>query len=138
MAKLRTPTKTIKQVITLSAPAPVVFEALANPKIHSVFTSAKATGRTRIGAKVTAHDGYIEGRILEVIPGRKIVQEWKTAEWPEGFPPSHLVWSIVKTARGSRLTMIHSCVPAGQAARYRQGWHEYYWTPLKAYLATRS
>jgi hypothetical protein len=33
--------------------------------------------------------------------------------------------------------MVHSQVPASQADQYRQGWVDYYWTPLKAYFSAR-
>jgi len=130
-------TQTIRQTVTFSAPPEAIFKSLADPKIHSAFTGAKATGQAKVGAKVTAHDGYIKGRILAVVPGKKIVQEWVTEEWPEGYPPSRLAFSLTKTPSGTRLTMVQSKVPASQAARYSSGWLEYYWTPLKTYLAEK-
>ena len=39
---------------------------------------------------------------------------------------------------GTRLTMIHSEVPASQASRYAGGWRAFYGTPLRRYLKQRS
>jgi hypothetical protein len=37
--------------------------------------------------------------------------------------------------RRHRVTLVHSEVPESQAAAYRQGWVDYYWTPLKEYFS---
>ena len=34
----------------------------------------------------------------------------------------------------TELTMVHSNIPTIQEKELRQGWIEYYWTPLKSYL----
>ena len=60
-----------------------VYDALLDPKKHSKFTGSKATGKTKVGAKFTAWDGYISGRNLELEKGKRIVQEWITTDWPE-------------------------------------------------------
>ena len=112
-----------------------VYDALVNARKHAAFTGAAATGAAKVGSKFTAWDGYIFGKHLELGPPRRIVQEWSTTEWPEGFPPSKLVWDFVEKDGGVEVTMTHSEVPASQAESYRQGWVDYYWTPLKRYLA---
>jgi activator of HSP90 ATPase len=54
-----------------------------DPKKHSEFTGSKATGKPRVGSKFTAWDGYITGKNLKLVRGKKIVQEWKTTDWRE-------------------------------------------------------
>ena len=51
---------------------------------HAAFTGAKATCDARVGGIFTAYDGYISGRIVELETGERIVQEWRTTEWPPG------------------------------------------------------
>jgi activator of HSP90 ATPase len=107
---------------------------MLNPRKHSRFTHAKATGTARVGAKFTAYDGYIYGKILELDEGRRIVQEWQTTEWPDGAPPSIAEFTFIEAPGGTRLTLVQSEVPEVQAESYRQGWIDYYWEPLKDYL----
>ena len=129
-------TRTIRQRGFFPGVKPVeLYDALLNPKKHSAFTGAKATGAARVGGTFTAWDGYITGTNLELERGRRIVQEWKTTEWPEASPPSRLLWTFAAKRGGAEVTMVHSKVPASQAAAYRQGWIDYYWTPLKEYFA---
>jgi activator of HSP90 ATPase len=131
-------TKTITQKDRIEGVKPDhVYRALTDAKEHSAFTGAKATGAARAGDTFTAWDGYITGRHVELEPGVRIVQEWRTAEWPEGAPPSKVEWTFQETSGGTEVTLVHSDVPASQAESYRKGWIDYYWTPLKAYFSSR-
>lgn len=125
---------TIRQKILIPAEPDKVYEAFIDAKKHSAFTGSKATCDPTVGGEFTAWDGYISGRNLELEQGKKIVQEWKTTEWPEGYPPSRLELTFKKTKQGTEITMIHSDVPAEQAADIKQGWIDFYWQPLKKYF----
>ena len=106
-------------------------------KKHSAFTGAKATGEVKVGGEFSAWDGYITGRNLELEKGKRIVQEWITSEWPEGYPPSRVEFTFRKVKGGTELTMVHSKVPEEQADEYRQGWIDNYWDPLKEYFGKK-
>jgi uncharacterized protein YndB with AHSA1/START domain len=128
-------TVTIRQRITIPASPEAVYEALTNARLHAAFTGAAATGRTRVGYRFTAWDGYIDGTHLALQPGRLIVQEWSTSKWPKAYPPSRLEFRLRRTKAGTELTMIHSGVPASQGRNLRSGWAEYYWRPLRTWFA---
>ena len=104
-----------------------------NAKIHNEFTGSKATGKARVGAKFTAWDGYISGRIVELKSGKRIVQEWRTTEFPDKYPASRLDLTFEAKKGGTQVVMIHSQVPSSQTARYREGWVSAYWEPLREY-----
>jgi activator of HSP90 ATPase len=126
--------KSINQTVVVSARPLDVYEAFVNARKHAAFTNSPATGTARVGAKFTAWDGYISGVHRRLVKGRRIVQDWQTSQWPEGAPPSKLELTFTHVKRGTAVRMHHSDVPAEQAASYRQGWIDYYWTPLKAYF----
>jgi activator of HSP90 ATPase len=128
------PTKTITQTETFPAKPAEVYEALVDPKEHSKFTGSRATGKPRVGGRFTAWDGYISGKHLKLKPGERIVQEWRTSEWPEGHPPSIVEITLRKLREDTMLRMVHSKVPAEQVESYRQGWIDFYWEPLKRYF----
>ena len=79
---------TITQKVIIKASPDEVYEAFIDPKKHTKFTGSKATGKSTIGSKFTAQDGYIKGKNLELEKGKRILQEWITSEWPYDFPPS--------------------------------------------------
>jgi len=129
-------TKTIKQTEFIPSVKPdVVYDALLDGKKHSKLIGGKATGEPTVGSTFTSWDGYITGTNLELEPGKRILQDWSTAEWPDGARPSKLEWTFTGKDGGTEVTLVHSEVPAEQAESYRQGWVDYYWTPMKAYFA---
>lgn len=128
--------KTIRQTEFFPETKPgEIYDAFLNSKKHSEMTGSKATADAHVGGKFTAWDGYIFGKNLELDPGKRILQEWETTEWPEGAEPSHLEWTFAEKDGGTEVTMVHSKVPASQADSYRQGWNDYYFNPMKDYFA---
>ncbi len=130
-------TKTIEQSTLIPARPEEVYDAMLIGKIHAEFTRSKATSTPKVGGKFTAYDGYIWGKHLELVKGRKIVQEWQTTEWPANAAPSIVEFNFEEKEGGTELTMIHSRVPEEQAESYRQGWIDYYWEPLEEYFRNR-
>jgi activator of HSP90 ATPase len=124
----------IRQKVQFEAGLEEVFEVYVNPKKHAEFTGSPATGTPRVGDRFTAWDGYILGKFLVLEKGRRVILEWKTTEWPAGYPPSLVELTLKEKGKKTELTMIHSKVPAGQAKEYAQGWKDYYWEPLKEYF----
>ena len=134
MSLTRTKTATITQNVVIPTTPEQLYDAFIDAKIHSAFTGAKATCDPVIGGEFTAWDGYIFGKNLELERGKRIVQEWSTSEWPEGYPPSRLELTFRKVKAGTEISMVHSKVPEEQAEDYRQGWIDNYWNPLKEYF----
>jgi activator of HSP90 ATPase len=128
-------TTTIQQTDFIPGVKPQeVYDALVDPRKHTEFTGAKATGQAKVGAAFTAWDGYIFGKHLTLEPGKRLVQEWRTTEWPKDSPPSRLEWTFRAKGDGTEVVMVHSEVPVDQAESYRRGWIDCYWDPLKQYF----
>jgi len=129
---------TIKQKTLIPATPDEVYDAFMEAKKHSAFTGSKATSDPKVGGEFTAWDGYISGRNLELVKGKKIVQEWSTTDWPDKFPPSRLELTFKEAKGGTEISMIHSSVPAEQADDLAEGWNEFYWKPMKEYFTKRA
>ncbi len=125
---------TIRQTVTFDAPPHTVFEALLDSKQHAAFTGQKASISRKVGGKMTAGDGYIEGKNLRIEKDTLIVQTWRTTDFKEGDPDSQVMFHFSKKGKGTRLMFVHSKVPDRLAEEFRQGWIDFYWVPLKAYL----
>ncbi|MBI3859636.1 MAG: SRPBCC domain-containing protein [Thaumarchaeota archaeon] len=124
----------IRQSVVLEASPEEVFEAYVDPKKHEAFTGSTATGSKKVGGKFTAWDGYITGRYVELEGGKRILHEWKTTGWPEGYPPSVVEITFSRKGKRTKLSMVHSKVPEEQVDEYAQGWKDFYWEPLKKYF----
>src|SRR5512136_837097 len=125
---------TIRQTVILDAPPHAVFEALMDSKKHSAFTGSKASMSRKVGGKISAWDGYIEGKNLRLEKDKVIVQSWRTTEFKASDPDSQVMFHFSKKGEGTRLMFVHSKVPDALAEDFRQGWIDNYWVPLKAYL----
>jgi len=118
-------TEAITVSTTLPASPEAVYRAWLDAREHSLFRGAKATVERRVGGKFTAWDGYIQGRTLEVEPDRRIVQSWRTTEFPEGSGDSRLEVLLEAVGAGTRVTLVHTNIPDGQGKEYEQGWLDY-------------
>jgi uncharacterized protein YndB with AHSA1/START domain len=127
-------------VLTTLLPAPPdeIYAAWLDGGKHSAFTGAAATVDPRVGGRHTAWGGYIEGVTLELMPGSRIVQSWRTHDFPAGAPDSRIELHLSVTIGGTRLTLKHSNIPDGDGETYRQGWEEYYFAPMHAWFAGRA
>jgi uncharacterized protein YndB with AHSA1/START domain len=113
-----------------------VYEALVEPSLHAAFTESVATGEPVEGSVFTAWDGYITGRHERLVPGARILQTWRTTEFPREYADSRLEIELrPEHPNKTRLRMTHSGVPRSQAKGYEKGWVEHYWMPLAEFLA---
>lgn len=125
--------KTIKQSVVFKATPHQVYITLMNSRKHSQFTGSQAVVGKKKGDKFTAYDGYIEGTILDLIPDQKIVQSWRGSDWPEGHY-SEVTFLFKEVGDGALLEFTQTGVPAQFYKDISQGWHDFYWTPMKQLL----
>jgi uncharacterized protein YndB with AHSA1/START domain len=130
-------TRTIEQKVIIPATPNEVYDAFMDPVKHAEFTGDEASGSSEVGGEFIASNGYITAKNLELERGKRIVQEWSTSEWPEGYPPSRLEITLKQTKGGTELIMVQTKVPSAQADSYDEGWHEFYWQPLVKYFEKR-
>ena len=120
----------------LPGTAQAIYKAWLSSKGHSEMTGGEAKCSARAGGKFTAWDGYISGKNLELVPGEKIAQSWRTTEFDEGDADSRLEVALAATKGGTKVTLKHSELPAGSGASYKDGWREHYFAPMKEYFAS--
>lgn len=124
--------------LTLSIELPAtpedLYDAWLDGERHTAFTGAEATIDAVVGGRHTAWDEYISGTIRALEPGRRIVQSWRTSEFPDDAPDSQLELVFEPCGAGTLLTLVHTEIPEGQGAKYEQGWREFYFDPLAAYF----
>jgi uncharacterized protein YndB with AHSA1/START domain len=112
-----------------------VYEAWLDSLAHSEMTGGEAEMSTEIGAEVSAWDGYITGSNLELVPGERIVQSWRTGEFDEEHENSIVTITLEPVEEGTLLTLVHSNVPDQHRSYEEGGWESQYFEPMRAYFA---
>jgi activator of HSP90 ATPase len=124
---------------TLSANIPAtpeqIYEAWLSSEGHSQMTGSPAEVQGRSGGSFKAWDGYIWGKILELESYHRIVQAWRTSEFPEESPDSRVEILFEGSNGETKITLIHTDIPEGQGESYKQGWEDFYFTPMRAYFS---
>jgi activator of HSP90 ATPase len=120
--------------VTLHASAKEIFNAWLSGDGHSAMTGSAAQVDGKVGGAFTAWDGYIFGKTLEMESPRRIVQAWRTSEFPEDAPDSRVEILFEDVKDGTKVTLVHSAVPEDQVESYRQGWEDFYFKPMKEYF----
>jgi uncharacterized protein YndB with AHSA1/START domain len=127
---------------TLSAIIPAapleVYEAWLDSVGHSEMTGGEAAMSDEVGAEVSAWGGYISGRNLELMPGGRIVQSWRTSEFDDEHEDSIVTITLEEAEEGTLLTLVHSNVPDEQRSYEEGGRQSNYFEPMVAYFGRRA
>ncbi|MFY9893742.1 MAG: SRPBCC domain-containing protein [Xanthobacteraceae bacterium] len=122
---------------TIPASPEEIYRAWLDSLAHSEMTGGAANMSEQLGAEVSAWDGYISGRNLELVPGERIVQSWRTSEFADEHGDSVITILLEEADEGTLLTLEHSNVPDEQRSYEEAGWQENYFEPMVAYFTGR-
>ncbi len=127
----------IKLTSTIPAKASDVYSAWLDSKEHARMTESNhAVASDKVGATYTAHNEYVVGKNLELIPNKKIVQSWRNTEFKKTDPDSILEVRFKSEGAKTLLTLIHKGIPEHEA-HVKQGWKDYYFEPMKRYFIAK-
>ena len=112
-----------------------IYDAWLDSLAHSEMTGSEAILSDDIGAEVSAWDGYITGRNIELVPGERIVQSWRTTEFADEHEDSIVTLTLEDVEGGTLVILQHSNVPEEQTRYEQGGWQQYYFEPMKKYFA---
>jgi uncharacterized protein YndB with AHSA1/START domain len=72
--------------------------------------------------------GEIYGKNIEVVPERRLAQEWFAGNWEK---PSIVTFEVKETSRGCELHLTHKDIPDNEFSEIDSGWDKHYVGPLK-------
>ena len=113
----------------------VVYEAWLSSEQHAKMTGGAATIDPSVGGAHSAWDGYISGKTLELDPGKRIVQSWRTQQFLAEHGDSRLVVRFDEVGGHTRVTVEHTDIPEGQGKGYEAGWTKHYFDPMIAHFS---
>jgi activator of HSP90 ATPase len=89
------------------------------------------------GSAFFLYGGYISGRQVELVPGKRIVQAWRSGSWDPGNY-SIARFDLVEQGSRTKILFDHTGFPVGQAPHLADGWKSNYWEPLEKFLTAAS
>ncbi len=117
-----------------AAPTTLYYAWLASEQ-HSAMTGSPAKIDSSVGGKFSAWDGYITGTHVILDLGRRIVMSWRTTDFPKEAPDSRCEVHFEALGGSTRLTILHTEIPEGQGEKYREGWNERYFAPMRTFFS---
>ena len=124
---------TISDIIPASKE--VIYTAWLDSVEHAKMTytgSAKASDK--VGDPFMAHDDYITGINLELVPYSRIVQEWRSLDFNDDENSSIITISLEDKDGGTLITLTHSNLPP-HGTQYESGWQIHYFELMKKYFS---
>jgi activator of HSP90 ATPase len=115
-----------------------IYDAWLDSRGHTAMTGGKAKMSKRVGGKLSAWDGYISGQNIELVPGKRIVQSWRTTKFTKDDADSQITVTLRPVRAGTKITLKHSNVPDGHTSYEKGGWQTHYFEPMKIYFAKRA
>ena len=126
--------KIVKQSVLLPARAADLYAMYLDSKAHGAITGGKVTIGRRVGAPFKAFGGALSGRILQLMPGKLIVQSWRAKPFHKSDDDSTLVLRFVPVGAKGRIELVHVNVPDHDYRGVVEGWPNFYWKPWRKYL----
>jgi activator of HSP90 ATPase len=127
-------TKTIQQSVKFKALPEALYELYMDSEKHSDSTGMPAKLDRKIGSAFTAFGGKLTGRTLMLVPGKMIVQAWRSSGWKKTDADSILTLTFRKAGSGGRVDLAHVNVPGHDHKGVTKGWKKFYWKPWRRYL----
>src|SRR5690349_1113694 len=125
----------IQHFVFFPFPPAEVFELLTDGTQHAAFSNSPAQIDARPGGKFSLFDGHITGVTVELEPASRLVQDWRSSDWPGNqMSRVSLTCEPANEGRCCALALRHSGIPQEFAARVGTGWSLHYWGPMSRYL----
>jgi uncharacterized protein YndB with AHSA1/START domain len=124
----------IHQEVVLKASRERVYAALTEAEQFRKISNGLDTQISKEpGGAFSLFGKAIAGRHIELIPGQRIVQAWRSNGWQEGHF-SIARFELKDEAGQTRIVFDHTGFPKGQAEHLAGGWKQHYWEPLAQYF----
>ncbi len=123
--------KNFKKYFIIPAEPEEVFYALTNPFTIELWSGYPATMDAEVGTEFSLWEGDITGKNIEIIPNKKIVQEWYFGDITE---KSIATIKIFEDKKGSQVEVIHENIPDQDFDNIVDGWKEHYMGAIKEFF----
>lgn len=123
--------KTIKHKVKFRASPDEIYAMLADSRRHSALTGLRAEISKKVGGNFSTRGGHVTGVNVELVPGVRIVQAWRSREFPEGIFSMATVLLSPTNRGGTELVLTHRGVPKSLIPKVEAAWRRLYWDRIR-------
>lgn len=120
-----------RYTLEIAADPEEVFAALTNPFQIELWSGYPADMKAEVGYVFSLWEGDISGVNMEVVPSRRLVQEWFFGEQEER---SIVRIDLKKKENKTWVELVQSHIPEEVYDEITEGWKEYYLGAIKGML----
>lgn len=120
-----------KKYYIIHATPEEVYIALTNPFTIKLWTNEEAVMSTEQGSEFSMLGGNIEGKNLEFIENKKIVQQWY---FGEETVPSIVTIKLHSHKEGTSVELNHTYIPREAYKEIVDGWNTVYFSSLRYFF----
>ena len=122
---------TITEEIIFPTTPTELYSIFMNEKIYEEVIGEKVQMNAVEGGEFSVFDDYCIGSNIELVPGKKIVQEWNFDE--DGWDEEHFsicTFIFEECDGGTKMSFTQEEVPAECYDALKHGWSEFFWNPI--------
>lgn len=122
--------RNFKKTFHINAEPSDIYAALTNPYTIELWSGYPAVMVAKPGEEFNMWDGDICGKIIDLEPDRRVVQEWY---FGDRDVESRVTITITGNGGGSYVTVEHTNIPVTDYDNIAEGWNEYYMGAIKRF-----
>jgi len=129
-AKTGVRVKTLHMTLEFRAPPAEIYNTLLDSGRVSAFTQSAASISRDVGGSFSMFGGAITGEQVTLSPPFKIVQKWRSNQWPQGHFSTCDI-SLQESKEGTTIELNQKDVPEDDYTRTLECWRNLYWDRMK-------
>jgi activator of HSP90 ATPase len=123
--------KEFKKYFKIQASVQDVYNALVNPNMIELWTGDDVVMDDQVGTEFSLYEGNITGKNLEIIPEKKLVQQWYFGDQEEA---SIVTIKLHQDKDNTSVEVRHTNIPDEAYDNIVEGWSYAYFEPIMELL----
>ena len=124
-------TKKLVMTVNFMCAAKDLYDALTTSHMISTWSRSSVKDDAQSGQDFSFFSGNVTGTYTQFVKNEKISLRWRHKSWPAAHH-SNVTMTLKNGDEGVDLMLEQRGVPQEKVDSTKQGWHNYYWKPMKA------
>lgn len=126
----------IRVSTTIPAAPTTLYYAWLSQEQHSAMTGGGAAKiDPTVGAKFSALNGLVSGKLVILDLGRRLVMAWRSSDFPRDAHDSRVEMHLEALGGSTRITLIQTEIPEGLGEKVRTIWNDQYFGPMRVFFS---